>query len=388
MGENCMKLFVKALSAGVAVIILSAAPATAQEQNLSGESILFWSHQQQIAGYRNIDEIFATRKIERGALPYPLLPDHGDLSDFRYRYDGKRLTVDDYIRQMHVAGVIAVKDGRVLLERYALGNDEDSPWISFSIAKSVVSMLIGAAIKDGYIGSVDDKVVDYLPRLKGGGYDEVTIRHILQMASGVAWNEDYGDPESDVARSPGGTLPLYAYMRDLPREAPPGEKFNYNTGETNIAGALLRAAIGNNLSTYLEHKIWRPFGMESDASWLLEQPGGVEFGGCCINATLRDYARLGIFALHGGKLPDGTAVLPEGYMAASLAPSPGYEGYGYYWWLLEKPAFAAFGVFGQMIYIDPERNVVIAVHSAWPVAGSEELRTHRAAFVNALADAL
>ena len=194
------------------------------------------------------------------------------------------------MQSQRIAGLIAVKDGRVHLERYGLGNDANSRWISFSVAKSVVSMLIGAAIQDGYIASVDDPVVDYLPRLKGGAYDAVTIRHILQMSSGVAWNEDYADPNSDTAKAPAGGMALVEYMRVLPRVAPPGAKFNYNTGETSIAGALLRAAIGNNLATYLSHKIWQPFGMEADGSWVIDQPGGVEYGGCCINATLRDYA--------------------------------------------------------------------------------------------------
>jgi CubicO group peptidase (beta-lactamase class C family) len=360
----------------------------AQEAQLTGESILFWSPQQQVLGYRAIDELYATRALKASGLAYPLLPAARDFSDFRYRYDGKRQTLDDYIQQMRVAGVIAVKDNQVQLERYGLGNDADSRWISFSIAKSVVSMLYGAALKEGYFDSLDDRVVDYLPQLKGGGYDETTIRNILQMASGVRWNEDYDDPTSDVAQSPTGTLPLFGYMRQLPREAVPGDKFNYNTGETNIAGALLRAAIGNNLTTYLQNKIWHPFGMESGASWLLEQPGGVEVGGCCINATLRDYARIGLFALNDGVLPTGERVLPEGWMAESIEPSKGSAGYGYYWWLLGDGVYAALGVFGQMIYIDPNRNIVIALHSAWPSADSAELLEHRMAFINALADAL
>ncbi len=363
------------------------APVQAQEGLLRGESILFWTPQQQIAGYRSIDDLFTTREVQGVPNPYPLLPDHRDFSSFRYQHDGRR-TVDDFIRDMHVAGVIAVKGDRVLLERYALGNDDASRWISFSIAKSVVSMLIGAAIKDGYFESEDDLVVDYLPQLKGGGYDRATIKHILQMSSGVGWNEDYDDPSSDVAKAPAGTLPLFAYMKMLPRVAEPGTKFNYNTGETNIGGALLRAAIGNNLSTYLQHKIWQPFGMESDANWLLEQDGGVEMGGCCINATLRDYARIGIFAMRGGILPDGTKVLPDDWMAKSTAPSAAYDGYGYYWWLLGDGVYAAIGIFGQMIWIDPSREIVIAIHSAWPNAGDAALRSHRGAFIKALADAL
>ncbi|MCZ6616923.1 MAG: serine hydrolase [Gammaproteobacteria bacterium] len=374
-------------------VILGLSPAaniTAQEvELLTGEGILFWSPQQQITGYRGIDKLYPTREITAGQTAYPLIPDERDLSDFRYRYNGKRFTLDDYLRDMHVAGLIAVKDGRVVLERYGLGNNADSRWISFSVAKSVVSMLIGAAIKDGYFRSVDDLVTDYLPQLKGGAYDAVTVKNILQMASGVAWNEDYDDADSDVANAPGGTLPLFGYMRALSADAAPDEKFNYNTGETNIAGALLRAAIGNNLSTYLSSKIWQPFGMESDANWLIEEPGGVEFGGCCISATLRDYARIGIFAMRDGVLPDGERVLPKGWMAESTTPSNAYDGYGYYWWLFfGDGVYAALGVFGQLIYIDPDNNLVIAMHSAWPQAVGTEFGAHRGAFLQALARAL
>jgi len=383
-----MKQFSALTLAGCLMCGAASPPGVAQDATFTGESILFWSEQKQVSGYRAIDRLFSTRPVAASSIPYPLLPDTRDLSGFSYRHDGRKLTIDDYLREQRAAGLIAIKDDRVLLERYTLGNDEHSRWISFSIAKSVVSMLIGAAIKDGYFDSVDDPIVDYLPQLKGGGYDKVTVRNILQMASGVAWNEDYADPKSDVALAPGGTLPLFGYMRGLPAEAAPGETFNYNTGETNIAGALLRAAIGNNLATYLEHKIWRAFGMEAEASWLLEGPGGVEFGGCCINATLRDYARIGIFAMRDGVLPTGERILPEGWMRDSTTPSKGYDGYGYYWWLLGDGVYAALGVFGQIIWIDPSRRIVIAMHSAWPVAGNQALREHRMAFIQALADAL
>ncbi len=142
--------------------------------------------------------------------------------------------------------------------------------------------------------------------MKGSAYDNTTIKDLLQMASGVQWNEDYADPDSDIATASWQTPSLYDFLRDKPRVAEAGERFNYNTAETNLAGTLLRSAIGNNLSSYLSEKIWQPFGMEADASWQLTEPNGGEFGGCCINATLRDYARLGLFALENGTLADGT----------------------------------------------------------------------------------
>ena len=351
-------------------------------------AILFWTPEQQIAGYRNIDEISETRWIRASDAPYPLAPAPRDLSSVTYEVEGETFTVEDYIRDRRIAGLLVVKDDEIALERYGLGNDENSRWISFSIAKSVVSMLYGAAIVDGYIGSVDEPVTKYLPLLAGGGYDGVSIRNVLQMASGVQWNEDYADAESDVATLPGPLVEQARYMAALEREHPAGAVFNYNTGETNMAGAVLRAAIGNNLSTYLQHKIWGPFGMEADANWVIHEPGGGELGGCCISATLRDYARIGIFAMNGGVLRDGTRVLPEGWMEDSTSPSAGYDGYGYLWWLNQGEGYAGRGIFGQMLWINPATNTVIVTHSAWPDATSREWSQHRSAVVAALADAV
>ena len=336
------------------------------------DDVLFWTPEQQVAGYRNSDRIFWTRTIEAGDSPYPLPYETLDLGDVVLRLGDAAMTVDDYFRRQNVAGLLVIKDGKIVYERYGLGNTGDTRWISYSVAKSVVSMLIGAAIQDGYIAGTDEKVSDYLPRLKGSSYDRSSIADLLQMASGVAWNEDYADPGSDIATASWATLDLYRFLYDKPRRAEPGKVFNYNTAETNLAGTLLRSAIGNNLSTYLSEKIWRPFGMESDGSWNLTEPGGGEFGGCCINATLRDYGRLGLFALGGGRLADGTEVLPTDWMIQSTAPSKGYAGYGYFWWLDGADAFSASGIFGQGIYINRDQNVVIALHSA-RAAASEKL---------------
>ena len=249
-------------------------------------------------------------------------------------------------------------------------------------------MLIGAAIADGYITSVEEPVVNYLPRLRDSGYADASIRDLLQMASGVAWNEDYADPETDVASANYATLPLYEHLRGQAKVAPAGERFNYNTAETNLAGTLLRSAIGNNLSVYLQEKIWHPFGMADAAEWNLTELGGGEFGGCCINATLRDYGRLGLFALAEGRLANGTRVLPEGWMAQSTAPSRGYDGYGYFWWLLDGPAYTAYGIFGQTIYVNPKSGVVIATHGAWNQATGRSYGERRLAAFAAIEAAL
>ncbi len=350
--------------------------------------MLAWTPKQQVAGYRNSDKIFPTRIIPAGNNPSELREAPRALGSVTLKRGDASMTVDEYFERQSVAGLLVIKDGVVVYERYGLGNDADSRWISFSVAKSVVSMLIGAAIHDGYIDSVDEKVTRYLPRLQGSSYDQTSIRDLLQMASGVTWNEDYADPESDVATASWETVALYEFLRNKPRVAEPGAVFNYNTAETNLAGTLLRSAIGNNLSTYLSEKIWQPFGMESDASWNLTEPGGGEFGGCCINATLRDYGRLGLFALADGVLADGTAVLPEGWMTASTQPSKGYDGYGYFWWLGGEGVFAASGIFGQGIHIDRDENLVIALHSARPDASKREDWDWEDALFSAITEAL
>jgi CubicO group peptidase (beta-lactamase class C family) len=363
-------------------------PADDQRHFGPAESQLFWTPEQQVAGYRNMEKIFAARNIKASDTPYPLPYAKVDLNDVHFAVAETALTTDEYFVKKNVAGLLVIKDGNIVYERYGLGNTEDSRWGSYSVAKSVVSMLVGAAINDGYIKNVDEKVSDYLPRLKGSSYDQSSIRNILQMASGVAWNEDYADPESDVATATWDTVQMYQYLRDKPRIAEPGETFNYNTAETNLVGTLLRSAIGNNLSTYLADKIWHPFGMESDANWVLTEPGGGEFGGCCISATLRDYGRIGIFAMQNGRLADGTDVLPDGWMQDSTSPSRGYDGYGYLWWLVGDEIFRASGIFGQGIYVNRKENVVIAMHSARAAASTRADTALQVALFAALTDAL
>lgn len=357
-----------------------------------GDDILFWTPQEQVAGYRNIEKVSPARRIPASDDPLPLPYAPRDLGSVEitgtFEEEPFSLTLDQYFADQRVAGLLVIKDGSIVYERYGLGNTADHRWVSFSVAKSVVSLLFGAAIRDGYIDSVDEKVSTYLPRLKGSVYDNTTIADLLQMASGVAWNEDYDDPDSDVNRVNWETLALYEDLGDQPRVAQAGEVFNYNTAETNLAGNLLRAAIGNNLSTYLHHKIWQPFGMEADAWWPLTEEAGGEFGGCCLAATLRDYGRIGLFALGGGKLPDGTPVLAEGWMAQSTAPSEAADYYGYFWWLRKGGAYQAAGIFGQGIHINPEENLVIALQSAREVASDQRDWALQAALFKTITNAL
>jgi CubicO group peptidase (beta-lactamase class C family) len=365
-----------AAAIGLATLAWAEAPYIdpADDEKYLGESAmqLFWTPEQQVAGYRNMDKIDWSREVPAGSDPYPLPTELQDLDSVEVTSGEVSMTVDAYVRKKNVAGLIVVKNGTVVYERYELGNTAESRWLSYSVAKSVTSLLVGAAIKDGYIQSVNEKVTDYLPRLKNSAYDAATIRHVLQMSSGVEWTEIYEDPQSDINTVTWPTLELYEYLRHKPRVAAAGELYNYNTAETNLLGTLVRSAIGNNLSTYLGEKIWKPFGMEHDAYWMLSEEGGGEFGGSSLNATLRDYARIGLFAMHNGRLRNGESVLPDGWMAESTTPSAGFEGYGYLWWLRGNGAFAAAGIFGQGIYINPQENLVVAIHSARENASRSE----------------
>jgi CubicO group peptidase (beta-lactamase class C family) len=339
----------------------------------TNRDVLFWSIPQRDATFRALDRIpfiSKSRIISADKNVYPL-PKGAPLD--------VGIDVDAYMKDQRTAGLVIIQDGKIRLEKYGLGFSGDGRWTSFSVAKSFTSTLVGAAIRDGYIKSIDDKVSDYIPDLKGSVYDEVTIKQLLTMTSGVKWNEDYADPKSDVALFTGhkaepGVDVTVSYMRKLKREAPPGAKWVYKTGETNLIGVLVSSATKKNLSDYLAEKVWRPFGMEQDASWLLGSTGH-EISGCCVQASTRDFARLGLFMLGGG-MAEGKSVLPDGWIAAATTKQaattrPGY-GYGYQWWTMDDGSYTARGIFGQGIFIDPKRKLIIVSNSNWPHASDRQ----------------
>jgi len=301
--------------------------------------------------------------------------------------DGKALSIDQYMTDQRLAGIVILQDGKIRLEEYRMDFGKDDRWTSFSVAKSLVSTLVGAAIKDGHIKSIDDPLTDYISELKGSGYDGVTVEQLLTMTSGVRWNEDYADPKSDVAlflktKPVDGVDPIIIYMKTLKSEAEPGTRWQYNTGETNLIGVLVAKATGKSLSDYLSEKVWIPYGMSADGEWLLNE-GGKEIGGCCISARVRDYALFGQLAMNGGKIGD-TSIVPDGWFAkagtkqADIAVEG--RGYGYQWWTYDDGSYAAQGIFGQGIFIDPSRKLVIAGNGNWPSATPDDKKDQRNAF--------
>jgi len=297
--------------------VLGCARTAGPEYSSTTRSLLALSLDEQMQVYRRIEESYPTRVVKRGATVRPLPVASTQL---RPRISWHGTTYDDvgaFMQAARFSGLLVIRDGEIVLEHYAFDRKPEDRWTSFSVAKSVTAILLGAAIQDGHIKSLDEPVTKYVPQLSGSGYDGVNIRQLITMTSGVKWNEDYADPNSDVARAsawPGepGMNPLVSYMRRLPREAEPGTKFVYKTGETDMAGLLVANAVGKGLAEYLSEKIWRPYGMERDAIWMVDR-GGAERGGCCMSMTLRDYGRLGLFMLEGGRA-GAKQVVPEWYL--------------------------------------------------------------------------
>ncbi|WP_298192190.1 serine hydrolase [Novosphingobium sp.] len=331
----------------------------------TNRDVLMWSVPQRDAAFRAMDRLpvlAEAREIAPSDKPLPLPA-------------GRPLTIpgiEAYMASQRAAGLVIVQDGKLRFERYGLGFGPKGRWTSFSVAKSFTSTLVGAAIKDGFIKSLDDKVSQYIPDLKGSAYDDVSVAQLLTMSSGVRWNEDYEDPKSDVAsfnnaEPEKGMDATVSYMRKLPRAHPPGAEWHYNTGETNLIGVLVSSAVKKPLSQYLEEKIWKPVGMEAKATWLLGKTGH-EIAGCCIQAATRDFARMGLFVLANGNAGGQQIVPPDWFAAAAHKQkdigTPG-RGYGYQWWTYDDGSVAAQGIFGQGIFIDPKRRLVIASNADW-----------------------
>jgi len=350
--------------------------------------VLSWEQAQREAAFRAMDRMPVLAKASSvTASPTPMPLPAGQPLEIP--------GIDEYMRTQNTAGLVIVQDGRVRFERYGLGFDAAGRWTSFSVAKSFSSTLVGAAVRDGRIRSLDDPITAYLPGLKGSAYEGVSVRQVLNMTSGVRWNEDYGDPNSDVARfgaepSVNGADPVVAYMARLPREAEPGTKWVYKTGETNLVGSLVRAVTGQTLSAYLSEKVWQPLGMEGDAYWMVDAGGG-EIAGCCLSATLRDYGRFAQFFMRGARLPNGQSLVPDDWVAQAttttreaVAGLQGRGGYGLQWWTTNGRAYRASGIFGQGMWIDPDLQLVVVTQSAWPGATDARSAQVRQALIDAI----
>ncbi len=330
--------------------------------------------------FRSADGTFPTKVVRRGGPVFDFGRRPVALPE-TYVFRGKTKNLRDFLERTGTTGMVVIKDDTILFEEYYRGNTEKSRVISWSVSKSFISALVGIAVSEGHIRDINQPITDYVPRLKGSGYDGVSIRDVMNMSSGIRFNEDYGDFSSDIQRM-GRTIAfgtsLDDFVASLKNERKPGTYRHYVSADTQALGMLLREATKKSVTAYLEEKIWKKIGMESDAYWLVDGDGmEMVFGG--LNAVLRDYARFGLLYLNNGRW-GGEEVVPAAWVRASVTPDaphlmPGDDpkthdwtlGYGYQWWIPENPDgdFLAIGIYGQFIYVYPKYRTVIAKSSAY-----------------------
>jgi CubicO group peptidase (beta-lactamase class C family) len=331
-----------------------------------------------VGAFSHLDHVFEGRLVRRATTPSPLARAAAEPA-VRYEYRGHTFTLDDYLTRNPATGLLVARGDTILIERYQYARHDRHRFTSWSMAKTVTAMLVGTAIAEGHIRSVDDPAAAYVPALAGTEYGRTSLRHLLQMSSGVRFVEEYSGRD-DVSRLAADTFRqvgaggVEAVLPFNVRDAPSGTRFSYASVETQVLGLVLRAVVGRPVADYLHEKIWEPMGAEADATWLIDR-AGQEATYCCLNAVLRDYARLGLLLAHDGHwrgrqliprtwIEDATRVPPD---QAHLQPgiATPFFGYGYQVWLFpgERRMFALLGVRGQALFVDPASRLVM-VHTA------------------------
>jgi CubicO group peptidase (beta-lactamase class C family) len=345
-----------------------------------------------VGSFSHLDEIFRGRLIHKAATPSHLVRVAEPPITWTFR--GADLTLDDYLSRNPTTGLLIARGDTILVERYQYGRTDRHRFTSWSMAKTVTAMLIGIAIDEGRIRSVDDLAAAYVPELAGTEYGRTSLRHLLQMSSGVRFNEDFSKPgflTEDVIQvildtfmrvGPGGVGAVTSFNV---RERPAGTKFSYSSVETLVLGLVLTRAIGRPVAEYLEQKIWQPIGAEADATWLVDN-SGQEVTACCLNAVLRDYARLGLLLAHDGNWR-GRQIIPAAWVLEATtvrADQPHLQpgtatpeaGYGYQTWIIpsERRMFVLWGGNGQLIYVDPRSKLVMVNTAVQELSAPNALR--------------
>jgi CubicO group peptidase (beta-lactamase class C family) len=333
--------------------------------------------------FHHMDQLgLRTDLIKKGEWVYPLREPTKPLI-IEYTFRGNRYSLDDYFKRNFVTGFLVLHNDQIVAEKYFHKADQNSKFVSQSLSKSIVSILIGAAVEEGAIKSVEDLVPKYLPYLSNGGYRNVTVKNVLQMSTGVNYSEDYRDPKSGAALIGAALLTGNPTFKDYaqsiqPTKTFPGTKFEYQSVNTQVLGLLLEKVTGKRLNEYAQEKLWSKIGAQSDAFFYesKKQPDTCAFA--CFNATVRDYARVGLMMLQSGTLGE-KRIVSEAWVHDSTTPdapylkpkrggSEGGYGYAYQWWIPRgnDGVFMAIGIYGQCIYVNPARHIVIVQTSAWP----------------------
>lgn len=341
--------------------------------------------------FRDTNKVFESRDVPRSGPVWPLV-NGSALAMPAHQSGSTTMTYDAWADRTFTNALLVMKDGKVLFEDYRNKSDAATRFISFSMAKTFTALLVGIALGEKKIRSLDDKAGDYVPELKAGGYGDATIRQILQMRSGVDYEERY---DFGVNPSLAATIHTKAIVRNqmrfadpamtIGKKTAPGSTFNYATLDTAVLGWILERATGEKLEAYTASHLWGPLGAESNAFWMADGPPGTgrALNGMGYNAVLRDFARLGQLMLDGGKA-NGKQVVPEGWVTemTTMIPFPAeyarkaeFKGYGFQTWQVddEPGAYSAVGLAGQFIYVHPKTRTVIVKLSYNPPVEPEWL---------------
>ena len=361
--------------------------------------------------FRNFHTLFHTERVPAGPNPWELERTPVDLSALRYEFDGGSYDLAHFLEHNRTNALLVLRDGKIVQEIYRNGANEESRFISFSVGKSLTSSLLGLALAQGALPSLDAPVTTYVPKLKGTGYDGASVRDLMQMSSGVHMNEDYDIHSEEPNLFAEGiyqswfteALRFSDFAATLDRAAPPGTVFNYNTFDTQVLGSVLEEATGQRFNDFLGEALWGPLGMESDLLMIMDSAGddreALAGGGYLM--TLRDFGRFGQMMLNGG-VADGRRIHPHAWVDEATQADPARPflqvgaidddgvrvGYQHQWWLFPKGDYSAEGVFGQYIYVMPRHKLVIVKLSYWEEAWVAEKARESLAFFNALGEFL
>lgn len=331
-----------------------------------------------VYNFQNMSDIVSVSELEPSPEPmafpkrldYPLID--------RFQFKDSVFQTRNYLENTLTEGLMILHQDTVVFEQYYLGLQENTTHISWSMAKSVVSTLLGIAYDEGLF-QLDEPITKYLPQFKGTGYDGVPIKHILQMSSGVGFNEDYGDYNSDINRF-GRAFALGSsfeeFAKSLKNARPSGTYCHYVSLDTQVIGILISKLTGKTLTEYLKEKLWKPLGMQDRAEWIIDDTGfEMALGG--LNMSMRDYAKLGQLFLHDGQFNGQQIVSADWVAAATTADAPHLMpgnhgksshnlGYGFQWWIpeVDEDDFFAAGIYNQYVYVQPNKDLVIVKLSA------------------------
>lgn len=379
--------------------------------NITPEELKIFGGGIQYKNFNRMYELFPSAVLRPSPNPYIFPIDPPVQLPASYFFRGDQKFTRRFLDETDTVALIVLQDGRIKHEYYALTGGVDVQWISWSMAKSFTSALVGIALQEGLIGSINDDISDYLPALKVSAYEGATIKDVLQMSSGVRWVEDYSDPQSDVFRlgdAMYGQITFGEFIAGMKREFAPGTLSRYSSADTQALGLLLVAVTGRSVTEYMQEKLSDPLGMEYHGYWLTGKDGlEMVFGG--LNLAAIDYAKIGeLYRLNG--LWQGKRILSRDWVQASVTPQdphvqpgrlllPGeqsdLQGYGYQWWTYagNRGEFSANGVYNQSIFVDPPTGTTIVKLSATPTFGQtnkevDSRRLETIAFLRAIVNSL